>query len=93
MTRYKKSLILILCFISGFVFFITYNYSKEKIAYNEKCTANWVIFNDQGQANLTLDFMYNQNKKTGIVALSGTWKQNKKAYKAIRRDIEYTWTE
>lgn len=92
-TRYKKSLILILCFISGFVFFITYNYSKEKIAYNEKCTANWVIFNDQGQANLTLDFMYNQNKKTGIVALSGTWKQNTKAYKAIRRDIEYTWTE
>ncbi|MED9347895.1 hypothetical protein RCN09_02265, partial [Escherichia marmotae] len=93
MTRCKKVLLIVLCFISGFILFIAYHYSKEQIAYNEKCTANWVIFNDQGQANLTLDFMYNKNQKTGTVALSGTWKQNTKVYKAIRRDIEYTWSE
>lgn len=92
-TRCKKVLLIVLCFISGFILFIAYHYSKEQIAYNEKCTANWVIFNDQGQANLTLDFMYNKNQKTGTVALSGTWKQNTKVYKAIRRDIEYTWSE
>lgn len=93
MTRCKKFLLIVLCFISGFILFIAYHYSKEQIAYNEKRTANWVIFNDQGQANLTLDFMYNKNQKTGTVALSGTWKQNTKVYKAIRRDIEYTWSE
>ncbi|MED0020656.1 hypothetical protein RCU41_13390, partial [Escherichia marmotae] len=93
MTRCKKVLLIVLCFISGFILFIAYHYSKEQISYNEKCTANWVIFNDQGQANLTLDFMYNKNQKTGTVALSGTWKQNTKVYKAIRRDIEYTWSE
>lgn len=93
MTRCKKVLLIVLCFISGFILSIAYHYSKEQISYNEKCTANWVIFNDQGQANLTLDFMYNKNQKTGTVALSGTWKQNTKVYKAIRRDIEYTWSE
>ncbi len=32
-------------------------------------------------------------KKTGTVALSGTWKQNTNTYKSFRRDIEYTWIE
>ncbi|QCT86486.1 hypothetical protein [Escherichia sp. E4742] len=93
MIRYKKMLFIILCFLSGFIFFIAYHYSKEQIVYNEKCTANWIIFNDQGRANLTIDFMYNKNKKTGTVALSGTWKQNTNTYKSFRRDIEYTWIE
>ena len=61
--------------------------------YNETCTANWVIFNDKGRANLTIDFMYNQKNKTGTVALSGTWQQGNRESKSIRRNIEYTWIE
>ena len=61
--------------------------------YNETCTANWVIFNDQGRANLTIDFMYNKKNKTGTVALSGTWQQGNRESKSIRRNIEYTWIE
>lgn len=61
--------------------------------YNETCTANWVIFNDKGRANLTIDFMYNKKNKTGTVALSGTWQQGNRESKSIRRNIEYTWIE
>ncbi|WP_264470281.1 hypothetical protein, partial [Escherichia coli] len=56
-------------------------------------SANWVIFNDKGRANLTIDFMYNQKNKTGTVALSGTWQQGNRESKSIRRNIEYTWIE
>lgn len=72
MIDYKKNLLFILVFISGFILFIVYSYTAEKMIYNETCTANWVIFNDKGRANLTIDFMYNQKNKTGTVALSGT---------------------
>ncbi|STG55972.1 Uncharacterised protein [Escherichia coli] len=71
MIDYKKNLLFILVFISGFILFTVYSYTAEKMIYNETCTANWVIFNDQGRANLTIDFMYNQKNKTGTVALSG----------------------
>ncbi len=72
MIDYKKNLLFILVFISGFILFTVYSYTAEKMIYNETCTANWVIFNDRGRANLTIDFMYNQKNKTGTVALSGT---------------------
>ncbi len=65
----------------------------RKMIYNETCTANWVIFNDQGRANLTIDFMFNKKNKTGTVALSGTWQQGNRESKSIRRNIEYTWIE
>lgn len=69
MIDYKKNLLFILVFISGFILFTVYSYTAEKMIYNETCTANWVIFNDQGRANLTIDFMYNKKNKTGTVAL------------------------
>lgn len=75
MIDYKKNLLFILVFISGFILFTVYSYTAEKMIYNETCTANWVIFNDQGRANLTIDFMFNKKNKTGTVALSGTWQQ------------------
>ncbi|MGU4637220.1 hypothetical protein MAY63_24835, partial [Escherichia coli] len=53
MIDYKKNLLFILVFISGFILFIVYSYTAEKMIYNETCTANWVIFNDKGRANLT----------------------------------------
>ncbi|QHG43930.1 hypothetical protein FOV74_11190 [Escherichia coli] len=59
----KKNLLFILVFISGFILFTVYSYTAEKMIYNETCTANWVIFNDQGRANLTIDFMYNKKNK------------------------------
>ena len=71
MIDYKKNLLFILVFISGFILFTVYSYTAEKMIYNETCTANWVIFNDQGRANLTIDFMYNKKNKTGTVALTG----------------------
>ncbi len=39
----------------------------RKMIYNETCTANWVIFNDQGRANLTIDFMYNKKIKQELL--------------------------
>lgn len=93
MVDYKKNLLFILVFISGFILFTVYSYTAEKMIYNETCTANWVIFNDQGRANLTIDFMYNKKNKTGTVALSGTWQQGNRESKSIRRNIEYTWVE
>ena len=93
MIDYKKNLLFILVFISGFILFIVYSYTAEKMIYNETCTANWVIFNDKGRANLTIDFMYNKKNKTGTVALSGTWQQGNRESKSIRRNIEYTWIE
>ncbi|STF88457.1 Uncharacterised protein [Escherichia coli] len=49
MIDYKKNLLFILVFISGFILFTVYSYTAEKMIYNETCTANWVIFNDQGE--------------------------------------------
>ncbi len=52
MIDYKKNLLFILVFISGFILFTVYSYTAEKMIYNETRTANWVIFNDQGRAIL-----------------------------------------
>lgn len=49
MIDYKKNLLFILVFISGFILFTVYSYTAEKMIYNETCTANWVIFNDQDE--------------------------------------------
>ncbi|MCV4696588.1 hypothetical protein OFB92_26030, partial [Escherichia coli] len=48
MIDYKKNLLFILVFISGFILCTVYCYTAEKMIYNESCSANWVIFNDQG---------------------------------------------
>ena len=39
MIDYKKNLLFILVFISGFILFIVYSYTAEKMIYNETCTA------------------------------------------------------
>lgn len=49
MIDYNKNLLFILVFISGFILFTVYSYTAEKMIYNETCTANWVIFNDQDE--------------------------------------------
>lgn len=66
MIDYKKTYYLF-SFISGFILFTVYSYTAEKMIYNETCTANWVIFNDQGRANLTIDFMYNKKIKQELL--------------------------
>ncbi len=93
MIDYKKNLLFILVFISGFILFTVYSYTAEKMIYNETCTANWVIFNDQGRANLSSTLCITKKNKTGTVALSGTWQQGNRESKSIRRNIEYTWVE
>lgn len=52
MIDYKKNLLFILVFISGFILFTVYSYTAEKMIYNETCTANWVIFNDRGDEQI-----------------------------------------
>ncbi|MCB7547616.1 hypothetical protein LIY48_25720, partial [Escherichia coli] len=42
MIDYKKNLLFILVFISGFILFIVYSYKEKKMIYNETCIANWV---------------------------------------------------
>ncbi|MDM8701769.1 hypothetical protein VXO91_18640, partial [Escherichia coli] len=56
MIDYKKNLLFILVFISGFILFTVYSYTAEKMIYNETCTANWVIFNDGNDSNLLIVF-------------------------------------
>lgn len=72
MLKLKKILFFILSFISGFILLTIYYYAESIFRHTEECTADWIIFNGQEQANLTLDFMYSENNKTGTVALSGT---------------------
>lgn len=60
--------------------------------YNETCTANWVIFNDKGRANLTIDFMYNQKINRNCCVERNPQQGNRES-KSIRRNIEYTWIE
>ncbi len=38
---YKKNLLFILVFISGFILFTVYSYTAEKMIYNETCTEIW----------------------------------------------------
>jgi hypothetical protein len=59
----------------------------------EKCTAPVVVFYNNTQANLTLDFMYSLNKHTGVVSVSGTYYVDNKKRGVIRRDVSYMWNE
>ncbi|END3796154.1 hypothetical protein OM226_08465 [Escherichia albertii] len=93
MLKFKKTLFFILSFISGFILLTIYYYAESIFRHTEECTADWIIFNGQEQANLTLDFMYSENNKTGTVALSGTLLQKNKQTTTIRRDINYIWNE
>ncbi len=45
----------------------------EKNRDPEKCTAPVIVFYNNTQANLTLDFMYSLKKRTGVVSISGTY--------------------
>lgn len=59
----------------------------------ESCTASLVIFQNGERVNLTMDYTYFLKKRTGLVALSGTFSSNDKVMGVIRRDVSYTWTE
>ncbi|MEM0802494.1 hypothetical protein J4V46_08150, partial [Escherichia coli] len=67
---------------------IDYKNAKKKLC-NGTCTANWVIYNEKGRENLTIEIMNNQKNITETVALGGTWEQGNRESKAIRRNIEY----
>jgi hypothetical protein len=58
-----------------------------------KCTASVVIFHPPFRANLTLDFMYNQENKTGLISVSGNVNEKNKRKGTVRRDVLFTWTE
>ncbi|MEY7261601.1 hypothetical protein AB9C70_10870 [Escherichia coli] len=59
MIDYKKNLLFILVFISGFILFIVYSYTAEKMIYNETCTANWVILNAEKVLTQTTSWVLN----------------------------------
>lgn len=65
----------------------------EKNRDPEKCTAPVIVFYNNTQANLTLDFMYSLKKRTGVVSISGTYYVNNKMSGVIRRDVSYVWSE
>lgn len=65
----------------------------EKNRDPEKCTAPVIVFYNNTQANLTLDFMYSMKKRTGVVSISGTYYVDNKMSGVIRRDVSYVWSE
>ncbi|EBN9197253.1 hypothetical protein D2F32_07090 [Salmonella enterica] len=65
----------------------------EKHRDPEKCTAPVIVFYNNTQANLTLDFMYSLKKRTGVVSISGTYYVDNKMSGVIRRDVSYVWSE
>lgn len=56
----------------------------EKNRDPEKCTAPVIVFYNNTQANLTLDFMYSLKKRTGVVSISGTYYVDNKMSGVIR---------
>ncbi|MCZ3382412.1 MULTISPECIES: hypothetical protein [Kosakonia] len=59
----------------------------------ESCSASMIVFHKETQANITFDFMYNKEKRNGIVSVSGSYLENSHPEGTIRRDISFTWTE
>lgn len=89
----KKTVLLSCCllFIVGALsaWFLT----NRSMHDTQVCSATIFIYKDDIRANLTLDFMYTLQKKTGVVAVSGTYAQGDKTIGAIRRDVSYSWEE
>ncbi|AET56045.1 hypothetical protein O6448_17160 [Salmonella enterica subsp. enterica] len=65
----------------------------EKNRDPEKCTVPVIVFYNNTQANLTLDFMYSLKKRTGVVSISGTYYVDNKMSGVIRRNVSYVWSE
>jgi hypothetical protein len=91
----KKVLIslCVLLFIFGSIAGYFYHQRVERLRDPEQCTASVVVYYNDVRANMTLDFMYTLEKRTGVVAVSGTYFQNNKPLGVIRQDVAYTWTE
>lgn len=91
-----KNSIALLCFVFfgiGSSLSFVYNKVQEHEINTEKCSSTIIAFHDDIQADITLDFMYNVNKKTGVLAINGTYSKNNKHLGSIRQDIAYLWTE
>ncbi|WLI78994.1 hypothetical protein Q5705_08655 [Kosakonia sp. H02] len=80
---------LIAGFSAGYLHFLI----STKLRTTETCTASVVVFHKGIQANFTFDFMYNKQKKNGVVSVSGRLHQTNRFEGTIRRDISYTWAE
>lgn len=80
---------LCLTIVTGLAYLAVNVNSQDK----ESCTASLVIFQNSERVNVTMDYTYSLKKRTGQVALSGTFSSNEKVMGVIRRDVSYTWTE
>ncbi|AVL79297.1 hypothetical protein M0J30_004511 [Klebsiella oxytoca] len=76
-------------FISGALAGGGYNFVNDKIHHKEECTASLVVFKDNTQTNLTLNFMYSLAEGKGTVAVSGSYLDGGKLQGHIRRDVIY----
>ena len=76
-------------FISGALAGGIYNFVNDKIHHKEECTASLVVFKDNTQTNLTLNFMYSLAEGKGTVAVSGSYLDGGKLQGHIRRDVIY----
>lgn len=81
--------IVICFFISGALAGGIYNFVNDKIHHKEECTASLVVFKDNTQTNLTLNFMYSLAEGKGTVAVSGSYLDGGKLQGHIRRDVIY----
>lgn len=89
----KRALICFFLFILGGVVSAIYNVIAKEMNDKEACLASVIVYNNDSHANLTIDFMYTQEKKTGVIVLNGEYYKNNALVGVIRRDISYVWTE
>lgn len=89
----RRVLIYLGVFILGGVVSAIYNIIAKNINDTQVCSASVITYNNDLHANLTIDFMYTLEKKTGVVVLNGEYYKNNALVGAIRRDVSYIWTE
>ncbi|WP_054178738.1 hypothetical protein [Trabulsiella odontotermitis] len=70
-----------------------FTFQVEKIYKPERCSAPVRIYSGNVSAYLVLDFMYSTNNNTGVVSVSGTYRENNKVVGTVRREVAYSWTE
>jgi hypothetical protein len=92
-TKKTTALLCLVLFTAGALTSWLYHFRLAEKHDTQACSASVVVFYENVRANLTLDFMYTLEKKTGVVAVNGTLYKDDKLSGAIRRDVSYVWTE
>lgn len=93
MTKKSTAISCLVLFVAGVLTSWFYHFRAKEIRDTEVCSTTVVTYHNNIRANLTLDFMYTLKKRTGIIAVNGTYSKNDKVIGAIRRDVSYVWTE